>query len=142
MPRQIFHSQKNKNLLQSKSDDYKERLIKMIPADIVAFYLTCNSAVAAYEGSQAAYWSVFFLVLISVPFYLSRIMLVESKRQIVIMCITFVLWCITLDEPFNENLFHGLKPKQLFSSIAVAAFIYIIPMCYKGKSTDTTSTNV
>lgn len=111
-------------------DSYNDRLVKMIPSDVVALYLACNTAVSTFHGTSSTYWIVFFFILLILPFYLKRIAGVTETMQIVVMTINFVLWCSTLDQPFD---FMQGDSKKLFSTISVALFTFAVPIIYRGK---------
>lgn len=115
------------------SDEYKDRLIKMIPGEVVAAYMACNTAITQFKGDYLLYWTVFGIIVALLPFYLQRIMQVTDAFQILIMCIAFVLWCTTIPRPF-EHLFGGkADQQQLYSTLALTLFTFAVPIFYKGK---------
>jgi hypothetical protein len=134
MIRQIVKSKPGARLNSPEnSDDYKDRLIKMIPTDVVAVYLACNTAVGQFKGDYNLYWYVFAIILFFTPFYLIRVLEVKDLVQIILMCISFTLWTMTIDNPFIR-LFHGnVNTLKLFSTIAVALYTFAVPIFYKGK---------
>ena len=137
MARQIYKyrpgSKAGLNDENGNDNDYKNRLIKMIPGDVLALYLACNTAITQFKGTYTHYWSVFGIVLVLMVFYLKKILKIEDWVQIVLMCISFVLWCMTLDHPFDK-CFKNHDQQMLFSSLAVAIFTFAIPIFYKGKT--------
>ena len=134
MIRQIIKSKPGARLNSPEnSDDYKDRLIKMIPADVVAVYLACNTAVGQFKGDYSWYWYVFAIILFFTPFYLIRVLEVKDLVQIILMCVSFILWTMTIDNPFVK-LFNGdINKLKLFSTIAVALYTFVMPIFYKGK---------
>lgn len=138
MPRQIYRVTPGQPKgLQPENNgddnDYKSRLIKMIPADVVALYLACNTAITQFKGGYTHYWVVFGIVLILMFFYLRRILKITDWIQVILMCISFALWCITLDHPFDK-WFKNHDQQMLFSSLSVAIFTFAVPIFYKGKA--------
>lgn len=116
-----------------QTDNYADRIIKMIPADIVAVYLACNTAVQQFKGAYHWYWYVFLIILLLTPFYLIRVLEIKHWVQIVLMCISFTLWTMTIEHPFVK-LFHGdVNKLKLFSTVAVAIYTFAVPIFYKGK---------
>lgn len=115
----------------ARGDDLKSRIIKMIPGEIVAAYIACNTAITQFEGTDATYWIVFALIILLTPFYLRRIMQIKDLVQILIMCVAFILWCITLEQPFDQ-VFNDKNAQQLFSTLALTIFTFAVPIFYKG----------
>ena len=112
-------------------DDFKSRLVKMIPGEVVAAYLACNTAITQFGGDKEWYWVILGIILIVLPFYLTRVMNITDKVQIILMCIAFVIWCTTLEKPFDQWLSPSSK-RQLVSTLALTLFTFIVPIFYKG----------
>jgi hypothetical protein len=100
------------------ADDYKDRLVKYIPAESVALYTFTDKLVTAYYGindlgvpirvpADALFtilpWALFLLGLIGTPIYLYRQKLTGQPWMIhaFISTIAFILWAYTL----NGSLF-------------------------------------
>jgi hypothetical protein len=117
MPRLVVPTDATKGKFASKTidnvpaDDYKDRLVKYIPAESVAFYALVDKVVASHyklEGSplttpvpEAAImlsWLIFGIGVIGTPFYLKRQKLPGQpwKLHAGISTIAFVLWAYTL----------------------------------------------
>jgi hypothetical protein len=95
-------------------DEYKDRLIKYIPAESVALYAFTDKLVTAYYGINDAGaptrapadvlfnvlpWALFVLGVIGTPIYLYRQRLPDQpwKANVVISTFAFILWAYTLD---------------------------------------------
>jgi hypothetical protein len=114
-------------------NNFRQRLIKMIPGEIVAAYLACNTAIAQFgDDNPLTHWIVFGIMLALTPFYLKKIMGVTDPVQIIIMTIAFVLWTMTLKMPFAD-IFEVLRKQQLFSTLALTIFTFTVPIFYKGN---------
>lgn len=133
MLRQIINPQPGIRLNNPENpDDFKTRLIKMIPGEVVAVYLACNTAVTQFGiKNYVAYWIVFGIILLLTPLYLKRVMNINDIVQILIMTVAFILWCITIDKPF-DSLFADSKQQQLFSTLALSIYTFAIPIFYRG----------
>lgn len=118
---------------QSTDDKYTDRLIKMIPADVVAAYLACNATIAQFAGPAKLYWIVLCIILALLPVYLVRLMQVTDILQIVIMCLAFLLWCSTNDQPFKQLFESNPTQRQLYSTLALTLFTFGVPLFYKGE---------
>lgn len=132
MARQISSASGVRALQQPSADDYKDRLIKMIPGEVVAAYLACNTAITQFKGSDSSYWIIFGILLVLFPFYLIRIMNVTDAAQIIIMSIAFILWTMTLSQPFIQ-VFKDANSQQLFSTLALTIYTFAVPIFYKGN---------
>ena len=99
-------------------DDYKDRLVKYIPAESVALYTFTDKLITGYYGINdagsatrvpldALYsilpWALFVLGVVGTPIYLYRQRLPSQpwKAHALISTIAFVLWAYTL----NGSLF-------------------------------------
>ncbi len=92
-------------------DDYFNRLLKYIPAEIVGLYLTLDNIINIQkEGSHAwMSWFIFAVCLILIPLYLNRVLNVKKKIQILISSLSFVVWVYALGGPFATcGLFNNL----------------------------------
>ncbi len=86
--------------IQSDSD-YAEKLIKLIPSEIVAAFLTIDGIVSTQPGIRyhvSLFASVFLLLLI--PFYLKYVLKVKSVLQIIITMLSFAVWVFSIGGPF------------------------------------------
>ena len=96
------------------ADDYKDRLVKYIPAESVALYAFTDKLVTAYYGindtgaptrvpADALFtilpWALFVLGVIGTPVYLYRQRLGAQPWRVhaAISTIAFILWAYTLD---------------------------------------------
>ena len=117
MPRLVVPKDITKGKLESRTidtvpaDDYKDRLVKYIPAESVAFYALADKLVASHynlEGSThatpvpaaaiALSWLIFGIGVIGTPLYLRRQKLPGQpwKLHAGISTVAFVLWAYTL----------------------------------------------
>ena len=112
MPRQIRKDQK-----------YQDKILKMIPSEIVAAYLVVEplarqvSFGESSEGSKLVEWIVFGVLLALTPLYLARVQAVENARQIALTTASFVVWVYSLGGPFVAIGWH---------SAALASIILVI----------------
>ena|SRR2546427_304795 len=102
-----------KTLANATADDYRERLVKYIPAESVAVYTFTDKMVTAYYGINAAgvatkvpadnvltiaSWGLFLLCLIGTPLYFYKQRLADQPWGLhaVLATIAFGLWAYTL----------------------------------------------
>lgn len=91
---------------QLTADDYNDRLVKYIPAEVVSVYLFVNGALhtaASQIPADAAWWAgwiVFGFMLFMTPVYMCRIQGVKKKQQWLIVSVSFAVWVFTIGGPF------------------------------------------
>ena len=117
-------------------DVYKDRLVKYIPADIVAVYVTLSGIVRA-AGDQVAQatlqWGVFGVILILTPFYLRRVTSIRGAKtpikQIVVSTLAFIVWAIALPGgPFS--LFSWFRP--VYGALLIPLYTFIVAGLVEG----------
>ncbi|GHN02299.1 hypothetical protein WSM22_37880 [Cytophagales bacterium WSM2-2] len=115
-------------------NDFKDRLVKLIPSEVVTAYVTIFGLIkSANQISEALrgwlQWGAFGVLLILTPFYLVLVSNVKSKMQIVFTTIAFVIWVIVVGGPFDK-LLGGAS--GLVGSILLILYTLLIPFFYKG----------
>jgi hypothetical protein len=112
-------------------DDYKSRLLKLIPTEVVAVYLTLDGVVKAAASQlpkNETLWVIFFILLIATPFYLWRVTGVTKTPQQLISTISFAVWVFTLGGPFA-----GLGWYQpAYGALLLPLYTFLIPILYRG----------
>lgn len=107
--RGIVNLEINPDAEQQIPDGYLDRLIKYIPAEIVAAYLTMQNIVATMAESIRPFWiewAVFGALLLLTPLYIWRVTrapgLPPAWLQIGISTLSFAIWVFALGGPFDE----------------------------------------
>jgi len=117
MPREIQEAQ-----------NYKDRLLKLIPSEIIAAYMV----LAGIIPLTSAKWGtliVSIILLILVPFYLWKIHNVTRTSQIIITSISFVVWIYSLGGPFQ--FWNVYKP--WIGSVILVLWTLIVPLVINPK---------
>ena len=132
-------------------ESYNTRLLKLIPAEMVAAYLTILGIVGSPVTSEAnttgvhglmniIRWSVFVLFVLATPLYQRRVLKVESTKQIAIVTIGFIIWVFSIGGPFNamDSLtqpFPETNPdfnlREVLGSILLVFYTFILPIFVK-----------
>lgn len=86
-------------------DDYKTKLAKYIPGEIIAAYVAIDVIIkSATKFSEGVYWIVFLALLVLTPLYVWRVTTEPPKKaaiaQIVVSTIAFFVWVFALGGPF------------------------------------------
>lgn len=82
--------------------DYRDKLLKLIPGEVVAAYITIDGIIPAQENS--AKWVsllVSIVLLAAVPIYLVKTFEVINTRQIYFTMASFLVWLYSLGGPFK-----------------------------------------
>jgi hypothetical protein len=114
-------------------DDYPARLLKYIPAEIIALFVTVNSLIISVKPPSVEIynWVIFFALLIVNLIYLWRMMNVNKVSQLAISTVSFAVWVYATGAgPFSE-----LYIKQpLIATLVMIFVVFIIPMFKIGEN--------
>lgn len=114
-------------------NDYKDRLVKLIPSEIVTAYVTIQgllSGASTEAGNKnLLLWIVIALLFILTPVYLYYAGKVKKWNQIIFTAIAFILWVIVIGSPVKQIL--GFEA-GFIGSIFLILYTLMIPFFYKG----------
>jgi hypothetical protein len=111
---------------------YLERLLKLIPAEVVTLYLFGVGLIPATRGVLLICWAVFcLLAVVLVRAYGTA----DGPRGVPpqwgavgLSCVAFVIWVYTLGGPFKTYDLHD----PIVGSLLVAGFTFVVPYLYRG----------
>lgn len=86
-----------------KADHYTDRLLKYIPAEVVACYVFVQGIMMQLTDPvelEVFQWGVFVVFLIVTYLYLWRILKVRKFQQLAISVTAFAVWVFALGGPF------------------------------------------
>jgi hypothetical protein len=111
---------------------YLERLLKMIPAEVVGLYVIGNGFIPQDKALGSALWCVFcFLMVFVVRVYGTRDPKQKKRAQpipVLVSAVAFVIWVYSLGGPFTKyNIYY-----PSVGSLAVLVWSFLIPIFYKG----------
>lgn len=115
-------------------NDYKDRLVKLIPSEIVTAYLTFQGIISAGGGDSKTVYTIIAvcLLLILTPFYLIKVSGVSKPGQIVFTTIAFVIWVMA------SGGFKVMFPtvpvfqNEILGSMLLIFYTLMIPLFYRG----------
>jgi len=126
--------------------EFIERLVKLIPSEVVALYLAGKGAIQsgfdpkvplAADSGEANYWigwSLFCLVaVILTRWWATRDKdagLPAQKGAVFIAAVSFLIWIYTLGDVFSRVLPDYWSP--VFGTLAVLVWTFCVPFFYKG----------
>jgi hypothetical protein len=105
---------------------YMERLIKLIPAEVLSLYLAGKVFLKSSRG--IVIWALVCLVLVII----ARIWGTKDQGKpvqwlaVVVSAISFVIWFYVVGDP------QLTLPKPEIASLAVLVWTFIVPIFYKG----------
>lgn len=113
-----------------EKDDYKDRLMKYIPADIIAAYLALRSFVDLVQNKAAVstvYIVVFVTVLVVTIPWQRKVAKIRKWQQVWIGVGAFVVWAISLGEPFTAKLL-GHWYEAAYGAMLLVLYTFLIPL--------------
>lgn len=82
-------------------DSYVTKLMKYIPAEVIALYIAFDAVVRSVDDPPTAVrWLVFAVCVFGTYWYLSRAADVHKRSQLVISVVAFCVWAFALGGPF------------------------------------------
>ena len=107
------------------SSNYQDKLLMLIPAEIVAAYLALEGIAGTMPGKRLNFLIVVILILLVINyFYLSRIHHVQSRVQILVTELSFLVWVFSLGGPFLHFLWYD----SAWGSAVVIIWTLVIPL--------------
>jgi hypothetical protein len=125
-PHSTFHLGEDIATPPARPDDYTDRLLKLVPAEVVALWVTVSGIIASASKVPAWLpWIVFALMLVLTPFYLRRVAKVTKLRQVALSTIAFVVWIFSLGVvPFGDLSWY----MPLYGAILLPIYTFAVPI--------------
>lgn len=113
---------------------YLDRLLKLIPAEVVSLYLVGSGFIPATDIAVLTVWAVFcFLAVGFVKAYgtADRAAAISPDWvHVTLSMIAFVIWVYSLGGPFAHLSWY----KAYLGSLLILAFTFAVPYFYRGPS--------
>jgi hypothetical protein len=109
------------------ADRYQDRLIKYIPADVIAVYLAIAGILktaTAHVPIHVLQWVVFLILVPGTWLYLWRVAKVSKWQQIVISVIAYVVWVFSLGGPFTQFAWYD----AVYGAILLPLYTFLVPI--------------
>jgi hypothetical protein len=108
----------------AKPDEYALRLIKYIPAEVVAIYLLLQALVRSAPDEQQVglLWIAFAFAVLATPLYLLRAQNVRKPLQLGLSTIAFVVWVLGM----GGGPFRDVPP--IVGSMVLTMYTFLIPL--------------
>lgn len=131
----IYQGQITKMSVIQNPDSYKDKLLKLIPAEIVAAFLTLKGILDASPSGvniQLFQWIVFGGLLILTPIIYKKIYGVKDTKQLVVTTFAFVIWAFSIGSPIDTFFMDAsgmLSPaKGIVASLLLVFYSLIAPL--------------
>jgi len=109
-----------------KADDYTDKIIKYLPGEAVALYITAIGLISAVKEQipfDIVAWVIFFGLFFALPIYLWKTEQVKVRVQIVITMAAYVFWAMSLGGPFLQIPWYH----PVYGAIGVLFFTFLVP---------------
>jgi hypothetical protein len=117
--------------------DYLERLIKLIPGEVISLYLVGKGVISSGNDAQTpmSYW-ILWTVFSLVAVFLVRMLGTADPKEgqsaqfpaVVISCVSFLVWVYSMGDLFK--LLNVYEPK--LASLMVLCWSFVVPYFYRG----------
>jgi len=125
-----------------KEDKYTDKLIKLIPGEIISVYLAVyafvKSSSYADADKQLLQWIVFAAILLLTPVYLYKMAGVSKWTQVLFNTIAFVVWVFSFGGPAEGMTIYHFS-LQFLVALFLPVYTLFIPLFYKSSSITTGS---
>jgi hypothetical protein len=138
MSRQVVHGVTLRGATEEVDgggDGYKDKVLKLIPAETVALYVSLQGVLvsalsdpARAQQLQVWEWAIFLIMMALNALYLLRVQHVTDWKQHAIVAAAFIVWAFTLGGPFESLPFY----EPFMGSVTLALFTFVVPMFYRG----------
>ncbi len=120
----IIHELEKKS--QDKQDDYYAKLVKLIPGESVAMFLTVNSIIVSSKIPNAVFfqWALYFLGSLGTYLFLKNVTLVKSEIQLSLSVTAFLIWGYSIGGPFVHYGWYN----QAYSAILIPIITFFAPI--------------
>jgi hypothetical protein len=115
------------------ADEYSDRLIKLIPAEVISVYFSMVTLLKSSKDDVADLvpWLVFAFGALATLFYLRVTLKVLNPRQLALSVVAFCVWAFTIGEPFSRFAWYN----GTYAGLLLLAYTFVapqIPMQGKG----------
>jgi hypothetical protein len=108
-------------------DNYYNRLLKLIPAEAIAFYLALDGIASNMQNSGLLLWIIFFVSIAGTWLYLVRMTNVKKFFQQIWTVLAFCIWVFVIGGPFQQYEWYD----ENYGKLLVTAYTFFMPLVYK-----------
>jgi len=115
--------------ISSAYDNYYSRLVKLIPSEIIAFYLALDGIASAMKDKEVMLWIALGNAVIGAWIYLGWMANVKQLTQRFLTVFALVLWVYVFGGPFVQ--FSWYDPA--YGKMILVVYTFFVPMLFKGE---------
>jgi hypothetical protein len=124
------------NSTTANNDNYLERLVKLIPSEIIAAYTFIIGILKGVnlknpESIHPLVWIVIGTLTLFTPLYLSKLMSVKKPLQLIYTTVAFIIWALNIYSPISIS---GEISFSIYISVVLILYTLLIPFIYKGQN--------
>ncbi len=106
-------------------DKYMLRLLKYIPTEIIALYVTLEAIVHSLTPVDLGlYWIIFIFCFAATPLYLWRKEKVYKILQLTISTIAFLVWVFTMGGPFISLGWY----RSIYGALGLPVYTFLVAL--------------
>jgi hypothetical protein len=80
------------------SDDYVSKLLKLLPAEITAAYLSVRSICTPENSNNDLFIGIFaVLIFLAAPLYMWRVLKMKNNLQVLFLTFSFLVWVANIE---------------------------------------------
>ena len=107
------------------ADDYKDRLLKYIPAEVIALYITLTTMVESIPDTPGWLpWAIFAFGLGATWLYLWRVGKVHKTLQLAISVGAFFVWAFAMGGPFELTSWY----QPYYGALLLPIYTFLVPI--------------
>jgi hypothetical protein len=111
-------------------DNYYSRLVKLIPSEIIAFYLALDGIASAMKDKEIMLWIALANAVIGAWIYLGQMANVHQFVQRFLTVFALVLWVYVFGGPFVQ--FSWYDPA--YGKLLLVVYTFFVPIIFKGET--------
>lgn len=129
---------------EGQIDSFVDVLLKLLPAEVVAAYLTIQGITGtAPSGSNATAGAApvigqdgilliacSIVLFLATPLYLWKVQKVTLRSQLIITTLSFAVWLFAIGGPFTYLSIDQTFREHL-SAVLLVVFVFLLPIVYK-----------
>jgi hypothetical protein len=110
-----------------QNDKYINRLVKLIPAEVIAFYLALDGIVSNMNNKETLLWIVFIVSAVGAWVYIVKENNVKKIPQQFLTILSFCIWVFVIGGPFQMYDWYDVN----YGKLLVTAYTFFVPLFYK-----------
>lgn len=107
-----------------RADAYSDRLLKYVPAEVIALYLALEAIVRGHTGAAGIEWVALAAGVVGTPLYLYRKGHVTRRTQLVISTLAFLVWVLAIGGPFSNMSWYS----PAYGAVLLIIFTFFVPL--------------